>query len=139
MSMNIYAGATKASMGLLPSPVEITPSRELIWSADTGRAQEGENKAKMIGSVVGAKITYNIKWGVLPSGDGSTTIECFQRITTLLQGTAPSEFFYFGVGQTLASAQAGAIVCYRGNIDYAMLPIGANTYYKDISVQLIEQ
>jgi hypothetical protein len=137
--IRIYAGETKADMAELPSPVELTPSRELIWSENTGRGQEGADKAEMVGSVVGRKITYSIKWGILPYGDGSTTRDCFQRILTLLNTAGENGFFYFGIGQSLSEAKSNAIIGYRSNIDYSYLIVGSTTYYKDISVQIIQK
>ena len=47
--------ASSGSMTELPSPVSIQTTNEIIWSADTGRAQEGENIAKMLGRAIADK------------------------------------------------------------------------------------
>lgn len=72
MALGIYAGTSATGMTLLPSPTDLKPSKELIWSENTGRAQSGSNKAKMIGDVVAEKTTYNIEWGVLTQSQLNT-------------------------------------------------------------------
>ena len=128
MALGIYAGATVNAMALLPSPVSVKPSHELIWSENTGRAQSGANQAKMIGDVIAEKKTYNIQWGVISAADLST-------ITSKLTGG----FFKFGMGTSLVAAQAAAVTVYRGTISYNVIPIGSTLYYKDCTVDLIEQ
>lgn len=137
MALNIYAGATKESMQRLPSPTELNSSREIIWSEDTGRAQSTEGgsttKGKMIGDVVAEKITYAVKWGVLNNISGDK--DYFGLIPSLLT----AGFFWFGIGTTLNDAKANAKKFYRGEIQYDYLPVGNAIYYKDVSVQVIEQ
>lgn len=133
MALRIYAGATKNEMAQLPSPIQLKPSHELIWSEDTGRAQSGANKAKMIGSVVAEKMSYQIQWGALPKQ--STDHNNYERILTKL----PKGFFYFGIGEDLASAKASAIVAYRSEIASEFMPIGSDVWYKNITVTVIEQ
>ena len=120
--MKIWAGSPLTA---LPSPVSLKPSHEIIWSEDTGRAQSGENKAKMIGSVVDTKITYEIKWGIISASD-------LQTIKSYLH----SGFFYFGVGETAPSSPKKF---YRSNIVYEVLQVGSSVYYKDVQVSVIEQ
>ena len=128
MAVGIYAGASIGSMTLLPSPTEVTPTNELVWSEDTGRAQSGYEKAKMIGSVVAEKRTYVVKWGVITEAEMNS-----------IKSMLPKNFFYFGVGTSQASAQANAGRFYRSTITGNMLPIGNTLYYKDVSVSVIEQ
>ena len=128
MALGIYAGSTVANMSVLPSPVEVSPSFETIWSEDTGRAQSGQDKAKMIGSVVAEKKTYAIKWGVLTDSD-----------MTAIRNKLTAGFFYFGLGTSLSSAKASAGKFYRSEIAGQYLPIGNNIYWKDVSVSVIEQ
>ena len=128
MAIGIYAGDSASAVVELPSPVEVTPSMELIWSENTGRAQSGSNRAKMIGDVVAEKNAYNIKWGILEASD-------FTAITTHLK----AGFFYFAVASSLASARAIATTYYRGNISYSLLSVGSETYYKDVTVDVIQQ
>lgn len=128
MAIGIYAGSTANTVVELPSPVEVKPTMEIIWSENTGRAQSGANQAKMIGDVVAQKRTYAIKWGIISGTD-------FTNITAYLK----AGFFYFAMADSLASAKSSATPFYRSEISYTVLPIGATTYYKDVSVSVIEQ
>ena len=128
MALGIYAGSSVADMAILPSPVELVTSREIIWSEDTGRAQSGENKAKMIGSVVDTKETYAIKWGVITQSEMSS-----------IRSKLTAGFFYFGVGTTLDNAKSVAKKYYRSEITGDYLPIGNTLYFKDVGVSVIEQ
>lgn len=128
MALGIYAGTSIGGMSELPSPTELQPTSELIWSENTGRAQSGANKAKMIGDVVAQKKTYAIKWGVLTQA----------QITTI-EAKLPAGFFYFGIGATLAQAQAVASKYYRSEITSTVFMAGGDYYYKDVSVNVIEQ
>ena len=128
MALGIYAGTTANGVAILPSPVEVKPTHEIIWSQDTGRAQSGTNKAKMIGTVVDTKMTYAIKWGILTATE-------FTTITSKLT----ADFFYFAMATSLATAKSTAVSCYRGEISYDVLPIGDTIYYKDVAVSVIQQ
>ncbi len=128
MALGIYAGATVANMAILPSPTDLQPSFEIIWSEDTGRAQSGTNKAKMIGSVVDEKKTYTIKWGVITDSEMST-----------IKSKLTTGFFYFGVGTSLTQAQNSAIKVYRSEITGDYLPVGNTIYWKNAQVSVIEQ
>lgn len=128
MAIGIYAGTSANGVVVLPSPVEIKPTMEIIWSENTGRAQSGANQAKMTGDVVAEKRTYAIKWGVIDGTD-------FSAIT----GKLTAGFFYFAMATSLASAKASAVPFYRSEISYEVLPIGSTTYYKDVTVSVIEQ
>lgn len=128
MAIGIYAGASANAVVVLPSPVEVKTTHEIIWSENTGRAQSGSNQAKMIGDVVAQKKTYAIKWGIIDGTD-------FATITSKLT----AGFFYFALASSLASAKSSAVPFYRSEISYDVLPIGANTYYKDVTVSVIEQ
>ena len=134
MALNIYAGSTVEGMTLLPSPTSITPSMELIWSQDTGRAQSGEDKAKMIGSVVDEKMAYAIKWDMLQDASTHAPIPITAISNKLKKG-----FFYFGLGATLNEAKANAKKFYRSEIQYEYLIVGDDTYCKNVTVQVIEQ
>ena len=128
MALGIYAGTSVSKMAILPSPVSVNPTFEMIWSENTGRAQSGSNQAKMIGDVVAEKVTYNIKWGIITDAEMTT-------IKTKL----PKGFFYFGVGTTLANAKNNAKKFYRSEIAGDYLPIGNNIFWKDVAVSVIEQ
>lgn len=128
MALGIYAGTTIANMSALPSPISLRSSSELIWSENTGRAQSGENKAKMIGDVVAEKETYEIQWGVISTAE-------MQQIKNKL----PAGFFYFGFGTSLAAAKNAAIKAYRSTIQREAIEAGSEYYYKNVSVSIIEQ
>lgn len=128
MAIGIYAGTSASGVTLLPSPVEVKPTMEIIWSENTGRAQSGANQAKMIGDVVAQKSTYAIKWGILNATE-------LASITSKLT----AGFFYFAMADSLASARNNAKPFYRSEIAYEVLPIGTTTYYKDLTVSVIEQ
>lgn len=127
--LTLYAGSTSTftSANKLPSPVSVKVSREQIWSKDTGRAQSGTNKAKMIGDSIDGKHTYAIEWGILDNTDFST-------ITSLLT----RGFFYFGIGDP-NTPPTTPDKYYRGEIQYDIIMAGTTRYYKGVSVQVIEQ
>lgn len=128
MALGIYAGSSASGMTLLPSPTELKPSNEQIWSENTGRAQSGTNKAKMIGDVVAEKITYSIEWRMLTNEQ-----------LAIIKSKLTAGFFYFGIGTTATQAQNSARKFYRGNIQSDLLPIGNTLYYKTVTVDVIEQ
>lgn len=131
MALDIYAGASLASLTKLPSPSQVTPTFEIIWSEDTGRAQSGSDKAKMIGSVVDEKKTYAIKWGVIDNDD-----------MNIIKSHLTRGFFYFCVGTevpTSSNNYNGAVKYYRSEIAGDYLPIGNDIYWKDVTVSVIEQ
>ena len=128
MALGLYAGASAGSLTLLPSPTEVKPSHEIIWSEDTGRAQAGVDRAKMIGSVVAEKVSYECQWGIITQAE----------FNTIKSKLAPG-FFYFAVATTQASAQSSAKPFYRSEITYDLLPIGNTIYYKDVAVSVIQQ
>ena len=128
MALDIYAGNSASSMTKLPSPVSVTPSNEIIWSENTGRAQSGSNKAKMIGDVVDEKETYVIHWGILTETE-----------MALIKQKLKAGFFYFGMGTSSSAAQSSAKKFYRSNITSEILNVGSAVYYKDAEVSVIEQ
>lgn len=128
MALGIYAGSTVNSMTQLPSPVEVDPTFEIIWSENTGRAQSGASQAKMIGDVVAEKKTYNIKWGIIPDSD-----------MTSIKSKLTAGFFYFGVGTSLNDAKSVAAKFYRSEIAGNYLPLGDDIYWKDVAVSVVEQ
>ena len=107
----------------LPSPISVDVTREQIWNADAGRVANGTMEANYVAS----KRTYNIKWGVLDSDE-------FGKITDLLS----TGFFRFGQG-TSTTKPSSTSVYYRSEISYAILIAKSSTYYKDVSVSVIEK
>ena len=126
--MRLYAGSTIEGMTEIPSPVELKRSTEQIWSENTGRAQSGTNRAKMIGDVVATKLTYSIKWGIL-------TYDEYNRITSKLT----KGFFYFAAATSISDARANAYKFYRGDLSCDIVQAGDGIRYKDVSTTLIEQ
>lgn len=126
----LYAG-NSATMTVannkLPSPSRMQVSVEQIWSENTGRAQSGNNKAKMIGESLVAKHTYSIEWAMLEHSD-------FQKIGDLL----PRGFFYFGTG-SINTPPSNPSKYYRSEIQYEVIQVGNTQYYKNITTQVIEQ
>lgn len=128
MAIGLYAGTSANSVVVLPSPTEVKPTHEIIWSENTGRAQSGANQAKMIGDVVAEKKTYAIKWGIIDGTDFST-----------ITGKLTAGFFYFAMATSLASAKSSAVPYYRSEISYEVIQVGSKNYYKDVSVSVIQQ
>lgn len=126
--MKIYAGSSASSLTELPSPVELKQSKEQIWSENTGRAQSGSNKAKMIGDSIAQKRTYQIKWGILTETELNT-----------IQTKLTPGFFYFSAATSASSAQSNAEKFYRSEISYQIIQAGPNVVYKDAAVNVIEQ
>ena len=128
MALGIYAGNAADSLTLLPSPVSIKPSHEIIWSENTGRAQSGANKAKMIGDVIAEKQTYTIQWGLLTQSEYNT-----------VKNKLKAGFFYFAVAASASQAEENAAKYYRGNLTAEAVQAGNSIYYKDATVSVIEQ
>ena len=117
MSIIIKGGSTA-----LPSPVSIQTSDEIIWSANTGRSASG----LMLGDVIAEKQTFAIEWGVL------TKAEKDLIKTTLEAGFHPFSITIDGTTDTITS--------YRGTLVSNILgTFGGVTYYKDVSVTVIQQ
>ena len=132
----IYAcavGSTMQSSDELPSPTDVTTSDEQIWSKDTGRAQSGNNIAQMVGKSVAEKKTYSIKWDILATDGNSTASAKLSSITSKLT----KGFFKFGYAEN--GTVPSGIECYRSEITYAVGQAGGDTYYKGVSVQVIER
>lgn len=127
--LTLYAGSssTLTESNKLPSPSSVKVTIEQIWSQDTGRAQSGENKAKMIGSSLTSKHTYTIEWALLEYSD-------YDKITDLLT----RGFFYFGTG-TPTEPPNDPSKYYRSEISYEIIQVGTTRYYKNITVTVIEQ
>lgn len=114
----------KANDVVLPSPVEISTTDEIIWSSNTGRSTAS---GKMIGDVIAEKRTFAIKWGILPKSEQKKIKE------NLKSGFHPVELIFDDETVTLLS--------YRGTITSDALGyVGdGNYYYKSVSCSIIEQ
>ncbi len=122
---------------LLPSPVSMTPSIEQIWSENTGRAQSGNNAARMVGDFVAEKHTYAVTWDMLKTSE-------FNKITSLLT----TGFFYFGLGTVDTqdsnnnAPPAGAVTYYRSEISYELIVVADSAdpvRYRNVKTSIIEQ
>lgn len=106
----------------LPSPVSVTAGNEIIWSSNTGRSASG----KMIGDVIAEKKTFAITWGVL------TRAELESIRTQLISGFYPFSLIEDGA--------VTSITAYRGTLSATLLgSFGGVTYYKDVTVSVIQQ
>jgi len=116
------AATISANGVLLPSPVEIGTSEEIIWSANTGRSTTG----LMVGDVVAQKRTLNLRWGVLTAAEYD-----------LIRSNLRSGFHPFSL--TVDGAVA-TITAYRGAVTATMIgTYGGVTYYRDAAVSIIQQ
>ena len=108
---------------VLPAPVSLSVSNEIIWSSDTGRTLSG----LMVGDPVAEKKTVGIKWGVLPESDIAVIKE------TLVAGFFPVTFCDDGIEITIES--------YRGTLTKEHIGwLGDGIYwYRSASVDLIER
>ena len=126
----LWAGTENSSLSnwtvannKLPSPISVDVTREEIWDADAGINASGT----MVATYVASKRTYNIKWGVLESAD-------FSKITSLLS----TGFFQFGEGTPTAKPSSTGVY-YRSEISYTILIADTTTWYKDVSVSVIQK
>lgn len=128
--LTLYAGSSSSftASNKLPSPTSLKSSLEQIWSENTGRAQSGENKAKMVGDSITTKHTYTIEWAMLTDRADLT------KITDLL----PRGFFYFGIG-TPTTPPSDPNKYYRSEIQYEVIQVGEDRCYKNVNVTVIEQ
>ena len=117
MSISITVGGTA-----LPSPVELTVSDEIIWSANTGRAASG----LMVGDVVAEKRTLAIRWGVLTKAE-----------LDLIRGRLTSGFYPVTL---TVDGESVTLTYYRGALTYELLgTFGGVTRYRNAAVTIIQQ
>lgn len=126
-TIRLYAGTqTSGTTNLLPSPVELSTTEEIIWSANTGRSIDPSNGAIMMGDVVAQKKTFNIEWGVL------TQTEYNSIVTLLKAGFKPFTVVLGNSNTTISS--------YRGTITASLLgAFSGEVYYKNVSVSIIQR
>lgn len=113
----------KAGSVVLPAPVSISVSDEIIWTSDTGRTLSGY----MIGDVVAEKKNLSIKWGFLTETQVRLIKNC------LIAGFFPLTFWDDGVDLTIEA--------YRGTLSKEHLgDIGDGSYwYRSVSVDIIQR
>lgn len=108
---------------VLPSPVSLSTTDEIIWSKNTGR----NNLANMIGTVIAEKKTLNVTWGILSES------EYLNIKNNLIAGFFPITFHDDGEDITITS--------YRGTINkdvIGRLDDGIY-YYRSVTVSIIQQ
>lgn len=112
----------KSGVTTLPSPIALTGTDEIIWSANTGRSSTG----KMIGDVIAEKKTFQIQWGVLTKA---------QR--DLIRSRLQSGFHPFSV---IEDGVETTVDSYRSTITWDTLAcVGNTTYYRNMQVSIIQQ
>ena len=116
MGVVIKAGSTT-----LPSPDKLTTSDEIIWSSNTGRSSSGT----MIGDVVAEKTTFEIGWGILTKA---------QR--DLIRSKLTSGFHSFSV---IEDGTTTTITGYRSTLQSESIVAGGQTFYKNLTVSIIQQ
>ena len=110
--------------------VEIERGDELLWSDGTGR---GAVNGLLVGSVVAAKQTWQIRWGVVTQAQNDAIRAIPQGFFTLLVQDEPSNIE--DEPSILAYLSA-----YRSNITGSHVgTLGGASYWKDVEVQLIER
>ena len=125
-TIRLYASATQDASKLLPSPIGLGTTEELIWSANTGRSISASEGAVMMGDVIAQKKTFNITWGIL-------TLEEYNSIVSLLQGG-------FNPFTLVLGTQVLTLTAYRGTITAELLgaPNG-EVFYRNITCSLIQR
>ncbi len=119
-SVNVSIGGASMPGGL----VAIKRSDELLWSEGTGRAA---TTGQMVGSVVARKQSYTLEWGVLTASQYAT-----------VRGVAGSGFVSLVI--TVDGATLADCTVYRGKVDGELLGvIGGTTYYKGVTLELVER
>ena len=113
----------KSGSVVLPAPVSLSVSDELIWTSDTGRTLSGY----MIGDVVAEKKNLSIKWGVMTEAD----IRLIK--SRLIAGFFPLTFHDDGIDITIEA--------YRGTLSKEHLgALGDGQYwYRSVSVDIIQR
>ena len=117
------AAEFKANGIILPSPVEISTSDEIIWASNAGRAAKGN----MIGHVIAEKKTINIKWGILTESEVQVIKD------NLISGFFPFTFRDDGVNLTISSYRGTLTKEHKGYIGDGIY------YYKSANVSVIQQ
>lgn len=106
-----------------PEIVELKRGDELLWSDGTGR---GATDGLLVGSVVAAKRTWNIVWGVITQAQ-------YGIVRNIPQG-------FFPVTVSMDGSTVWSGTCYRSNIAGELLgTFGGTAYWKNVEVQLTER
>lgn len=117
------AAILKAGSVVLPAPVKLSVSDEILWSSNTGRSTKS---GKMVGDVIAEKKTLDIEWGVLTADEMSLIS------SKLKSGFYPVSFINDG--------ELLEITAYRGTLKKEYLGYaGGVHYYKNVTVSIIQQ
>lgn len=107
---------------VLPAPVALKISDELIWTSDTGRTLSG----LFVGDVVAEKKTLSIEWGFLMEQD----IRLIK--SRLIAGFFPFSFRDDGINMT--------ITAYRGTLSKEIAGwIGPDYWYRSANIDVIQR
>lgn len=117
------AAILKVGDVVLPAPVKLSVSDEILWSSNTGRSTKS---GLMIGDVIANKLTVDIEWGVLTADDVKTIS------SKLKSGFYPVSF--------MENGELLEITVYRGTLKKEYLGyVGGEHYYKNVTVSIIQQ
>lgn len=107
---------------VMPAPIQISDTDEIIWSADSGRTESGT----MVGTAIASKRTFTITWGVLD----------YQQVA-LLRSKAVAGFFTLSITDDSGTE---TITCYRSTLTKSWLGCGGGKrYYKDVTAAFIQR
>lgn len=108
---------------VLPAPIAITVSDEIIWTSDTGRTLAGT----MVGDIVAEKKNLKLKWGLLTEED----VLLIKK--HLIAGFFPLTFHDDGVDLT--------ITAYRGSMTKEQLGYIGDGYfwYRNVTVDVVQR
>lgn len=97
---------------------------ELLWSESTGRSA---STGAMTGSVVAKKQSYTLEWGVLTAAQYRS-----------VRNAVGSD--YAALEIEVNGAVAVSCTVYRGTVSGELLGVfGGTTYYKGVSIELVEK
>lgn len=103
--------------------VTLKRSDELLWSEGTGRAA---SDGTMTGSVVAGKQTWEVAWGPVTAAQYAA-----------IRSAASGGFMALSIA--LNNSTLAACTVYRGAVGGELMGVfGGVTYYRDVSLQLIE-
>lgn len=110
---------------IMPEPSAITPSREKIWSSNTGRSDSG----KMNGDIVAIKTKLQIQWSVLSAEQ-----------TELIDSYLSQSYFECTYLAPSSGNKEKTIEVYAGTPSYPVYSYAKGLpEYKGVGVDLIER
>lgn len=110
---------------VMPEPQALTPSREKIWSSNTGRSDSG----KMNGDIVAIKTKLQIQWGILSAEQ-----------TELLDSYFSQAYFECTYLDPASANKEKTIEVYAGTPTYPVYSyVKGFPEYKGVGVDLVER